>query len=84
MVDLSKLTSWNSDWSELRAVVFGLGLSGFSAADTLAELGANVLVVAESADSDLLDVLDVIGVAHVTGEAAKGLPKSVIEHQPKL
>ena len=84
MVDLSKLTSWNSDWKELRAVVFGLGLSGFSAADTLAELGANVLVVAESADSDLLDVLDVVGVAHLTGEAAKGLPKSVIDHAPQV
>ena len=84
MVDLSKLTSWNSNWSELRVVVFGLGLSGFSAADTLAELGANVLVVAESADADLLDVLDVIGVEHVTGAAAKGLPESAVNHQPDL
>ena len=84
MIDLSKLTSWNSNWSELRAVVFGLGLSGFSAADTLAELGSNVLVVAESADADLLDVLDVIGVAHVTGAAAEGLPKSVVDHQPDV
>lgn len=84
MVDLSKLTSWNSNWSELRVVVFGLGLSGFSAADTLAELGANVLVVAESADADLLDVLDVIGVEHVTGAAAKGLPESAVKHKPDL
>lgn len=84
MVDLSKLTSWNSNWSELRAVVFGLGLSGFSAADTLAELGAEVLVVAESADADLLDVLDVIGVAHVTGEAAKGLPDAILSYQPSV
>lgn len=84
MIDLSKLTSWNSNWSELRAVVFGLGLSGFSAADTLAELGSNVLVVAESADADLLDVLDVIGVTHVTGAAAEGLPKSVVDHQPDV
>lgn len=84
MVDLSKLTSWNSNWSELRVVVFGLGLSGFSAADTLAELGANVLVIAESADADLLDVLDVIGVEHVTGAAAKGLPESAVKHKPDL
>jgi UDP-N-acetylmuramoylalanine--D-glutamate ligase len=84
MVDLSKLTSWNSNWSELRAVVFGLGLSGFSAADTLAELGADVLVVAEAADADLLDVLDVIGVVHVTGEAAKGLPQAVLSYQPNV
>lgn len=84
MVDLSKLTSWHSDWSELRAVVFGLGLSGFSAADTLAELGANVLVVAETADADLLDVLDVVGVEHVTGEAAKGLPEAALSHKPDV
>lgn len=84
MVELDKLTSWNSDWSELRAVVFGLGLSGFSAADTLAELGASVLVIAETADSDLLDVLDVIGVEHVTGEAARGVPEAVIAHQPDV
>ena len=84
MVDLSKLTSWNSNWSELRAVVFGLGLSGFSAADTLAELGADVLVVAEAADADLLDVLDVIGVVHVTGEAAKGLPQAVLSYRPNV
>lgn len=84
MTDLSKLTSWQSDWSELRAVVFGLGLSGFSAADTLCELGANVLVVAESADADLLDVLDVIGVAHVTGAAAKGLPLAATEYRPDV
>lgn len=81
MVELVKLTSWNSNWSELRAVVFGLGLSGFSAADTLSELGSKVLVIAESADPDLLDVLDVIGVSHLTGEAARGVPAEVVAHQ---
>ena len=54
MPDLDQLTSWHSDWKQLRAVVFGLGVSGFSAADTLAELGAKTLVVAEKAEADLL------------------------------
>jgi UDP-N-acetylmuramoylalanine--D-glutamate ligase len=40
MSNLDHLNSWHSDWSELRAVVFGLGVSGFSVADTLNELGA--------------------------------------------
>jgi UDP-N-acetylmuramoylalanine--D-glutamate ligase len=84
MTDLQLLTSWHSDWTELRAVVFGLGVSGFSAADTLAELGAKTLVVAEKADSELLDILDVIGVPHLTGEAAKGVPEAVVDLKPHV
>ena len=44
MVDLTSLTSWNSDWSELRALVIGLDARTFSVVDTLAELGASVSV----------------------------------------
>lgn len=78
------LSSWHADWRDLRVVVFGLGVSGFSAADTLAELGANVLVVAEKADSATLDILDVLGVQHVTGQAAIGLAASVLDFDPEL
>ena len=84
MPDLDQLTSWHSDWKQLKALVFGLGVSGFSAADTLAELGANTLVLAEKAEADLLDILDVIGVPHITGEAAKGLPAAVIDFAPDV
>ena len=84
MKDLSQLTSWHSDWNGLRVVVLGLGVTGFSAADTLAELGAKVLVVAEKADEELLDILDVIGVAHLTGSEAANLPSAVIEFAPEL
>jgi UDP-N-acetylmuramoylalanine--D-glutamate ligase len=84
MADLDLLTSWHSDWKELRAVVFGLGVSGFSAADTLAELGAKTLVVAEKAEADLLDILDVIGVPHLTGDEATGVPASVVEFDPQV
>ena len=84
MSNLDQLTSWHSNWREVRAVVFGLGVSGFSVADTLAELGAKTLVVAEKAEADLLDILDVIGVPYLTGEAATGVPAEVVEFQPDV
>ena len=84
MANLDQLTSWHSNWRDIRAVVFGLGVSGFSVADTLAELGAKTLVVAEKAEADLLDILDVIGVPHLTGEAAKGIPSEVVDFQPDV
>lgn len=42
---LETLTSWDADWSGLRVVVVGIGVSGFAAADTLIELGADVVVI---------------------------------------
>jgi UDP-N-acetylmuramoylalanine--D-glutamate ligase len=64
--------------------VLGLGVTGFSVADTLAELGCKVLVVAEKADAELVDILDVIGVTHITGNAAAGLPQQVKDFDPEL
>jgi UDP-N-acetylmuramoylalanine--D-glutamate ligase len=68
MSKLDHLNSWHSDWSEFKAVVFGLGVSGFSVADTLNELGAKVLVVADKADAESLDVLDVLGIEFLVGQ----------------
>ena len=84
MSSLNHLTSWHSDWRGLRVVVFGLGVTGFSVADTLAELGAQVLVVAEKAEPELVDILDVIGVRHITGDAARGVPAALTEFEPQL
>ena len=84
MADLDQFNSWHSDWTKLNVVVFGLGVSGFSVADTLAELGAKTLVVAEKAEADLLDILDVIGVPHITGAAATGVPPAVIDFKPDV
>jgi UDP-N-acetylmuramoylalanine--D-glutamate ligase len=84
MTNLEQLTSWHSDWKGLKALVFGLGVSGFSAADTLAELGAQTLVIAEKAEADLLDILDVIGVPYVTGDAATGVPAAAVEFEPEV
>lgn len=78
------LNSWHADWRDLRVVVFGLGVSGFSVADTLAELGAEVIVVAEKAAVEQLEILDVIGVRHITGAAATGIPNEIIDFAPEL
>lgn len=59
------LTHRDADWSALRVVVAGLGISGFAAADALSERGA--LVTAVSADATptiierarILEILDV-------------------------
>ena len=61
MRDLDGLTSWNADWRGLRVAVLGLGVTGFAAADTLAELGAEVLVLADGADEERRRLLEVIG-----------------------
>lgn len=84
MKDLTHLNSWHADWRELRVVVLGLGVSGFSVADTLAELGAKVFVVAEKGEEELIDILDVIGVQHLIGPNAQGLPEQVLEFAPDL
>ena len=76
---LADLTSWNADWAGLRVVVTGIGLSGFSAADTLIELGARV-VVCDSTDSEenrsKADTLRIVGAVDVLlgADAAGTLP----------
>ena len=87
MGSLDHLNSWHSNWRELRVGVIGLGVTGFSVADTLAELGAQQIVVAEKAEADLLDILNVLGVDHLTGEAAKannGVPQQLIDFAPQV
>ena len=61
----------NSDWSDVRAVVAGLGVSGFSAADGLLELGAKVSVLDEShKHDDKAELLRELGATVVTGPGA--------------
>ncbi|NMR30122.1 UDP-N-acetylmuramoyl-L-alanine--D-glutamate ligase [Arthrobacter sp. SF27] len=65
---LDSLTSWDADWSGLRVVVTGIGLSGFSAADTLIELGAKVVLV-DARDTEenraKADTLNIVGAHQV-------------------
>lgn len=55
------LTSWHHDWSGVKVAVLGLGVTGFSVADTLVELGCHVRVIYGAPDSDREGLLDVIG-----------------------
>ena len=77
---LNNLVSWDSDWAGLRVVVTGIGVSGFSAADTLIELGARVVVV-DAATSETAraqaDTLKIVGAADVLlgDEAVSRIPK---------
>ena len=78
--DVSGLTGWNADWAGLRVAVLGLGLTGFSVADTLVELGAELVVLADRADEVTADLLDVIGVRL----ARKDLESELAAFAPEL
>ncbi|QGN57629.1 UDP-N-acetylmuramoyl-L-alanine--D-glutamate ligase [Nostocoides sp. HKS02] len=65
---LDGLTNGAADWSDLRVVVAGLGVSGFAAADALHERGARVIAV-DGADlatggalAERARILDILGV----------------------
>ncbi|GEK80789.1 UDP-N-acetylmuramoyl-L-alanine--D-glutamate ligase [Agrococcus baldri] len=78
MRSLDELVSWHADWSGLRVAVLGLGVTGFAATDTLAELGASVTVVAERVDDERRTILGVLGVPIV--EAGRDeLPEAVAD-----
>ena len=62
MTSLENLSSWHSDWKSHKIVVYGLGLSGFSVADTLNELGSSLLVIADRIDPEHADLLEVLGI----------------------
>ena len=80
--DLAALTSWRADWAGLHVVVLGLGVTGFSVADTLVELGAEVLVVARDASAEHRELLDVIGASFV--QADDTLPPSLTGFEAEL
>jgi UDP-N-acetylmuramoylalanine--D-glutamate ligase len=83
MTDLDTLTSWHADWTALRVAILGLGVTGFAAADTLAELGADVLVVAADAPDERATLLDVIGARLVQGDL-RSVPAELAAHRPEL
>ncbi|MFM6963388.1 MAG: UDP-N-acetylmuramoyl-L-alanine--D-glutamate ligase [Micrococcales bacterium] len=82
MRDLSSLTSWNSDWQGLRVLVYGVGVSGFSVADTLNELGCELLVVADSIDANQQDLLDVLGINTLIG--SENQTQAISDFKPEL
>ena len=82
--DLSTLNSWHADWAGLRVGVLGLGVTGFSVADTLAELGAKVMVVAAGADELRITMVDVIGATYVQERSGEDVPHELVEFDPEL
>lgn len=80
---LEHLSSWHSDWTQTSVVVVGLAKTGFSVADTLHELGARVLIVAESCSPEILDIVDVLGIKHVIGNAS-AQQQAIDEFNPDL
>jgi UDP-N-acetylmuramoylalanine--D-glutamate ligase len=81
---LTGLTSWHADWSGLRVAVYGLGVTGFSVADTLAELGAEVLVVTAKADDERRMLLEVIGAELVEQPDLDVPPDRLVAFDPQL
>lgn len=68
--DLTQLRSWYAPgWHGLRVGVLGAAVVGFAAADTLVELGCEVLVVGERVTDERAALLDVIGARTSLGDA---------------
>lgn len=71
----------HTPWEGVRAVVVGIGASGFAAADNLLHLGAAVTVLAESADDrqrEKATLLEILGAdVHIGGGATSALPVDV-------
>lgn len=84
MGNLEHLTSWHANWKDLRVAVFGLGVSGFSVADTLRELGAQTQVFAQRAEPEYLDLLEVIGVESHIGKSWTDVEQQLREFAPEL
>lgn len=80
---LRGLTSWRADWSGLRVAVLGLARTGFSAADTLTELGAEVFVLSSSATDEYRQLLEVIGGRYLEG-SLDPVPAELADFDPEL
>ncbi|WP_144873348.1 UDP-N-acetylmuramoyl-L-alanine--D-glutamate ligase [Microbacterium sp. 1.5R] len=80
---LASLTSWNADWSGLRVAVLGLSMTGFSVADTLTELGAEVLVLSESADEEYAKLVPVVGARLELGSLGE-VPQALVDFDAEV
>ena len=65
--------SWHGSWPNLKAVVVGLGKSGFSVVDTLVELGVETVVVGKTAKPELVDLVGLIGSKFLASESPEVL-----------
>ncbi|MEX1077514.1 MAG: UDP-N-acetylmuramoyl-L-alanine--D-glutamate ligase [Homoserinimonas sp.] len=81
---IAELTSWHADWHGLRVAVLGLGVTGFAVADTLVELGADVVVFASHSDPQRAELLDVVGARLVTRDLDTGFTDDIAGFGPEL
>lgn len=82
-MNLDHLTSWYSDWKGLRVAVLGLSSTGFSVADTLAELGSTVTVFTEGSSEEYARLLPVIGVELVE-KSLQEVPDELLTFAPDV
>ena len=61
------------DWSGVRAVVAGFGVTGFAAADTLTHLGASVVALGEQETDDMAERAQLLGI--LGAEVATSAPR---------
>ncbi len=81
---LDGLDSWYAEgWKGLRVAVLGLGSTGFSVADTLVELGSEVVVYAPDGPEDTIELLDVIG-ARFERTPLDSVPAALVAQEPDL
>ncbi|MGB3414341.1 MAG: hypothetical protein WBA28_06455 [Microbacteriaceae bacterium] len=71
-------------WKNRRVLILGAGDTAFSAADTLAELQAELLVVALSANPDLLPLFQVIGADPRLGLSEDEMLEAALEFNPEF
>ncbi|MCC6375737.1 MAG: UDP-N-acetylmuramoyl-L-alanine--D-glutamate ligase [Microbacteriaceae bacterium] len=78
------LTSWESDWSGLRVLVLGMGVTGFSVVDTLMELHCEVVVATPTIDETHRQILEVLGAELLLADLNSAVPDRAIEFDPEL
>lgn len=74
------LNGWTGAWAKSRAVVIGLGHVGFAVVDTLVELGVEVVVVAEDALADVVNITEVLGARVKVGGVASERADMALAH----
>lgn len=78
------LRSWHHDWRGLRVTVLGMGVTGFSAADTLHELGCDVLCLYDRAEEETERILEVLGVQKAKIVDVAGQLEKMRQFRPEL